>query len=207
MGKVYFKFQKEKKKYSHFVNLKSVEGTGFACMKKKGAAESETGSSVLFVSVKGLLESTDTICGDGTFGSWQLKCTFGCCCCCHWPEMEWKKLHHIGENIKQISEHKQLTTLNNVDCRISNNNARIQKAIDNLKSLFLLALLRGKAIFIDYQAQRMSAFRQPTEPNQNCNLSSLMIEEVLACIQEQMLMLMLCGREVFEKGISCEQIG
>ncbi|KRZ08098.1 hypothetical protein T11_11017 [Trichinella zimbabwensis] len=55
-------------------------------------------------------------------------------------------------NIKQISEHKQLTTLNNVDCRISKvlyNNARIQKAIDNLKSLFLLALLRGKAIFID----------------------------------------------------------
>ncbi|KRX93594.1 hypothetical protein T4E_7292 [Trichinella pseudospiralis] len=186
----------------HDLNLKSLWISNWVCfilkcLKKKGAAESETGSSVLFGSVKGLRDSTDS--ADGTFGSWQLKCTFGCCWCCHWPEMEWKKLHQIEENIKQISEHKQLTTLDNVDCRISNvssNNARIQKAIDNLKSineekdlfvlesqrvvlhfcflnnrtasiaicdsreyclfrclftLFLLALLRGKAIFIDSQ--------------------------------------------------------
>ncbi|KRY69229.1 hypothetical protein T4A_702 [Trichinella pseudospiralis] len=166
----------------YFVNLKSVEGAGFACLKKKGAAESETGSSVLFGSVKGLRDSTDS--ADGTFGSWQLKCTFGCCWCCHWPEMEWKKLHQIEENIKQISEHKQLTTLDNVDCRISNVSKLLPlRSVIAVNIVYSVACLRcfclpccaAKPFLSTLNSQRMSAFRQPTEPNQNCNLSSLQI--------------------------------
>ncbi|KRX23731.1 hypothetical protein T07_8325 [Trichinella nelsoni] len=135
--------------YSHFVNLKSVEETGFGInlkigakfvlvfivvFEKKGAAKSETGSSVLFMSVKGLLESSDS----GEDGLEEIAS--------HWKrethqfnriDRKLSKARAVSKlrlnalnpflvdvrvtgtafkhNIKQMSEHKQLTTLNNVD--------------------------------------------------------------------------------------------
>ncbi|KRX45693.1 hypothetical protein T05_4568 [Trichinella murrelli] len=116
-------------------NLHSVE----QCFQRWGATKSETGSSVLFMSVKGLLESSDS----GEDGLEEIAS--------HWRsethqfnriDRKLSKARAVSKlrlnalnpflvdvrvtgtafkhNIKQISEHEQLTTLNNVDYRISN---------------------------------------------------------------------------------------
>ncbi|KRZ97329.1 hypothetical protein T08_6176 [Trichinella sp. T8] len=111
-------------------NLHSVE----QCFQRWGATKSETGSSVLFMSVKGLLESSDS----GEDGLEEIAS--------HWRsethqfnriDRKLSKARAVSKlrlnalnpflvdvrvtgtafkhNIKQISEHEQLTTLNNVD--------------------------------------------------------------------------------------------
>ncbi|KRX61306.1 hypothetical protein T09_13880 [Trichinella sp. T9] len=183
-------------------NLHSVE----QCFQRWGATKSETGSSVLFMSVKGLLESSDS----GEDGLEEIAS--------HWRsethqfnriDRKLSKARAVSKlrlnalnpffvdvrvtgtafkhNIKQISEHEQLTTLNNVDYHEQGKDLFVLES-----PYFCLPCCAAKPFLSTLKprewppfASRPNLIRTAIYYHRNIKL---MIEEMVACIQEQRLL-------------------